>query len=405
MRALLLGLLFSVLLQGSVCASPQDNNRAVTLLEQGQYLEALTLLKQAQQQQPYETTIRENLRTAYAVAGQLLISKQRYAEAVALLAEAQQFDDSQRSFWVMRGFALLQLQQHAEAEVELLEALGMGDADVEILQLLGQIYYQTDRMYEALDVLERAEQSAPDNHAVARMLDKVRRELAVEKGMDKEYGGHFVITFEGADNTELGSEVLEVLEDGYNWIGSQLDHYPQQRVTVILYTQRQFSDLTNSPEWAGGLYDGKIRLPVGGIASVDARVQGLLYHEYMHVVVRDIAGSKVPTWLNEGLAEAAERHVRDKPLQMLPAAIKQGKLIPFETLEKSFFHLKGMQVLLAYEQSYGLVRFIIDRYGWHNLRALLFALREQIFFDAVETVLGIDSMSYKSLQRRWLDAG
>lgn len=406
MRVLLLGLLFGLLLHGPLCASVLENNRAVQLLEQGQYLEGLALLQQAQQNQPYDATVRENLNAAYRIAGQMLISKQRYEEAVAVLDNAQQFDDSQRPFWVLRGYALLQLQRYAEAEVELLEAQGMGDPDVDILQLLGQIYYNTDRMYEAFDVLERAEQSAPGNHAVTQMLDKVRRELAVEKGMDKEYGGHFVITFEGTENVDLGSEVLEVLEDAYNWIGSQLDHYPEQRVTVILYSQRQFSELTNSPDWAGGLYDGKIRLPVGGIAAVDKRVQGLLYHEYMHVVVRDIAGSKVPIWLNEGLAEMAERHVSDKSLQLLPAAIKQDKLIPFETLEQSFFHLKGMQVLLAYEQSYALVGFLIDRFGWHNVRDLLFALGDnQTFFAAIETVLGIDSMTYKSLQRRWLDAG
>ncbi|HEY5673562.1 MAG TPA: peptidase MA family metallohydrolase [Malonomonas sp.] len=126
----------------------------------------------------------------------------------------------------------------------------------------------------------------------------------------------------------------------------------------------------------------------------------------MHVVVRDITGGKVPVWLNEGLAEMSERQVNDKPLQILDKAIKQDKLIPFEVLERSFFQLKGRQVLLAYEQSYDLVRFMIDRYGWHNMRDLLFALRDnQTFFAAMETVLGIDSMTYKSLQRRWLDAG
>jgi tetratricopeptide (TPR) repeat protein len=405
MRILLLALLFGLLLHSPLCANVLENNRAVKLLEQGQYLEGLALLKEAQQSQPYDATIRENLSNAYSVIGQMLNNKQRYEEAVTVLYEAQQFDDSQRAFWILRGYAFFKLQKYSEAEVELLEARGMGDPDAGILQLLGQIYYDTDRMYEAFDVLESAELYAPENHAVTQMLEKVRRELAVEKGMDKEYGGHFVITFEGDENQYLGSEVLEVLEDAYNWIGSQLDHYPEQRVTVILYSQRQFSELTNSPDWAGGLYDGKIRLPVGGIATVDARVSGLLYHEYMHVVVRDIVGAKVPTWLNEGLAENAERHVRDKPLHLLPAAIKQDKLIPFETLEQSFMNLTGMQVLLAYEQSYDLVRFLIDRYGWHNVRDLLFALRDnQTFFDAIETVLGIDSMTYKSLQRRWLNA-
>ncbi len=406
MRTLLLGLLFSLLLQGSLCANVLDNNRAVKLLEQGQYLKGLALLKEAQQKQPYDETIRENLRAAYTATGQMLVSKQRYEEALSVLYDAQQFDDSQQPFWVMRGYAYLRLEKYQEAEVELQEARGMGRPDANILFMLGQIYYNTDRMYEAFDVLESAELYDPGNPAVNQMLEKVRRELAVEKEMDKTYGGHFVISFEGDDNSSLGRDVLDVLEDAYNWIGGRLDHYPEQQVTVILYSRRQFSELTNSPDWAGGLYDGKIRLPVGGITKVDDRVRGLLYHEYMHVVVRDITGGKVPVWLNEGLAEMSERQVNDKPLQILDKAIKQDKLIPFEVLERSFFQLKGRQVLLAYEQSYDLVRFMIDRYGWHNMRDLLFALRDnQTFFAAMETVLGIDSMTYKSLQRRWLGAG
>jgi hypothetical protein len=81
-------------------------------------------------------------------------------------------------------------------------------------------------------------------------------------------------------------------------------------------------------------------------------------------------------------------------------------LIPFETLERSFRNLRGTQVTLAYEQSYDLVRFLIDRYGWHNVRELLFALRDnKTFFEAIDAVLGIDSMTYKSLEQRWLEAG
>ncbi len=410
MRTLLLSLLLAISLHGMVYAYTRsyvkENNQGVQLLEQGRYLEGLALLKEAQQRQPYDESIRENLRSAYHLSGQKLVQTKRYEEAIELLYEAQQFDDSQRSFWILRGYSFLRLKRYDEAEVELREAQGMGDPDANIFHLLGQVYYNTDQMYEAFDALESAELYDPDNHAIKQMLEKVRRELAVEKEMEKEYGGHFVITFEGDENQYLGSEVLDVLEDAYNWIGSQLDHYPEQRVTVILYSRRQFSELTNSPEWAGGLYDGKIRLPVGGISTVGAQVQGLLYHEYMHVVVRDIAGLKVPVWLNEGLAEMAERSVHSQPLQVLPDAKQQNMLIPLETLARSFRNLRGTQVSLAYEQSYDLVRFLIDRYGWYNVRELLFALRDnKTFFEAIDAVLGIDSMTYKSLEQRWLEAG
>jgi hypothetical protein len=224
--------------------------------------------------------------------------------------------------------------------------------------------------------------------------------------MDKEYGGHFVITFDGEQNDDLGQDVLEVLEEAYNWVGSQLSHFPEERTTVILYSRKQFSELTNSPEWAGGLYDGKVRLPVGGISEVDSDVEALLYHEYMHVVLRDIAGSNLPFWLNEGLAEVAEAYISEPNLEILSLAREQEKLFRLKTLEKPFKRLQGIQVPLAYQQSYAVVNYLIDEYGWHQVRELVFALGDNIPIEqAVVDVLGVFGLTYITLEEQWRDSG
>ena len=49
----------------------------------------------------------------------------------------------------------------------------------------------------------------------------------------------------------------------------------------MLYKHRDYADVTRSPEWAGAVYDGKIRLPLAGIQAVDKRLVAILYHEYM----------------------------------------------------------------------------------------------------------------------------
>ncbi len=382
-----------------------ENNQAVELLQQGRYLKGIALLKQSLERVPYDTTIRDNLLKSYQAAGREMLKQKRFSEVAELLYDAQQFDDSQRDFWTMRGYALLRLKKYDEAEVDLQEARGMGNVDPNILFLLGEIYYITDRMYEAFDVLETAELHAPEDQRIVQMLQKVRRELAVEKEMEKEYGGNFIITFEGDESAELGSDVLDVLEDAYNWFGLKLDHYPEQRVTVILYTQKQFSDLTDSPDWAAGLYDGKIRLPVGGISRLNDRVRGLLYHEYTHVVLRDIAGKNLPFWLNEGLAELAEREIYAEQLLVLPLAKKQDKLFPIRALEGSFRNLRGRQIALAYEQSYSFVHFLIDRYGWYEVNNLVVALGAGFSLEqAIERSIGSYGVSYEGLERRWKDS-
>ncbi len=382
-----------------------ENNQAVELLQQGRYLEGIALLKQSLERVPYDDTIRANLLKSYQVAGRSLLNQQRFTETASLMAEAQEFDDLEREFWTMRGYALLRLKYYDEAEVDLQEALGMGDPDPHILYMLGEIYYLNDRMYEAFDALESAELYAPADKRISEMLEKVRRELAVEKEMEKEYGGNFVITFEGDENADLGSDVLEVLEEAYIWLGRQLDHYPDVRVPVILYSQKQFSELTNSPDWAGGLYDGKIRLPVGGITRLDTRVRGLLYHEYAHVVLRDMAGRHLPSWLNEGLAEVAEREQDQTPLKVLPMAKEQDKFYPIRSLEGSFRNLSGLQIVLAYEQSYSFVQYLIDRFGWYEVRNLIIEIGTGIGVEpAFERTIGTFGISLEGLERRWKDS-
>lgn len=390
----------------SARTSVDDNNLAVKFLEKGRFLEAVELLKKSHAVAPYDQVIRQNLVISYQAAGQAYVRQSRYAELAELMLEAQEFDDMQRGFWSMRGFALLRLKQYYAAETDLQEARAMGDPDATILSLLGELYYDTDRMYEAFDAFESAQLHDSDNPNIARMLEKVRRELAVEKDMDKEYGGHFVITFDGDQNDDLGREVLDVLDEAYNWLGSQLDHYPDERVTVILYSRKQFSALTNSPEWAGGLYDGKIRLPVGGISSVNAAVKSLLYHEYTHVALRDIAGTNLPYWLNEGLAEVGEAHIVQPELDVLALARDQLKLFRLASLEGPFRGLQGLQVSLAYQQSYSVVRYLIDEYGWHHVRDLVFAFENSSSIEqAIEMTLGGYGLTYRSLEESWRESG
>jgi len=382
-----------------------DNNQAVLRLNSGDFLGGIELLKQSLDKLPGDETIRANLRKAYLAAGLAFLKRKDYATLEKVMLEAQQFDDRQRNFWLLRGHALLRLQRYDEAEVDLVQARGMGEPDAQLLYMLGQVYYATDRMSEAFDVLESAALLDSQHQEIGQMFDKVRRELAVEREMDKEYGGHFIITFDGDENSDLGLEVLKTLEDIYNDLGSRLDHYPDPRVTVILYSRKQFAELTRSPDWAGGLYDGKIRLPVGGINRVDERVKQSLYHEYMHVILRDIAGNNLPYWLNEGLAETAEREFGSTESAAFPLGQQQAKLFSLQVLEGPFRNYRGQQVMLAYEQSYSFVHYLIDEYGWVQMRELLFALADGLTISAaVDRAFGIYGVSYQSLEKNWRES-
>jgi hypothetical protein len=119
--------------------------------------------------------------------------------------------------------------------------------------------------------------------------------------MGKETSARFTISYDAAKEIRLAEEVLDVLDTAYNRIGADLDHYPDARIPVILYTRQEFHATTSGPDWSGGIYDGKIRFPIGGIREITPPLRASFFRVH-HVVVRELSKESLSTWLNEGLA-------------------------------------------------------------------------------------------------------
>src|SRR6185369_13180713 len=115
----------------------------------------------------------------------------------------------------------------------------------------------------------------PENKAVIESAAKARREAAVESRMNKGYSSMFVISHDEGTKSDLADAVLDVLETAYNRVGSDLAYYPVTRVPVILYTKKDYRVVTAGPEWSGGLYDGKVRLPIGGARELTPVLRGV----------------------------------------------------------------------------------------------------------------------------------
>ena len=104
--------------------------------------------------------------------------------------------------------------------------------------------------------------------------------------------------------------MLDALEDAYDAVGRKFDYYPEARTPVVLYSQQDFHTVTQTPDWAGAAFDGRIKLPVRGLSTDDPGFQRVVRHEYAHSLVAQLAGPRCPVWLNEGLAVWAEEDLR-----------------------------------------------------------------------------------------------
>lgn len=379
------------------------NDYALQLLQKGDPDKALEQLQKAVSLFPYDPTLRKNLAEVYTVQGQRRMASGRYEEAATSFDNARElFPDDQR-YVVLRGIALYSAKQYDAAIVELERARGLGPDSADILAFLGRSQYDSGNLPSAIESWEKGLEIEPGRKDIDTLLAKAKREQAVEGKMDRGYSSRFVVSYDAGERTNLSDQVLDVLETAYNRVGSDFSHFPTARIPVLLYTRTDYKSVTKSPDWSGGLYDGKIRLPIGGISELNDVLRSILFHEYTHVIVYELTSGNCPTWLNEGLAELEGRREHSRPLSELEKGVRQNQLLPLVLLERSFASLSTRDASVAYQQSYSFVKYLVSGYGWHKVKDILLALGTGKSISAsVNDALADLDVDYPSLYNEWL---
>ncbi len=269
------------------------------------------------------------------------------------------------------GVACFYLQDDRVAERELMKAAEINPQEPAAYEFLGELFYREDDLETAATYWEKAVELKPSAKNLRARLDRIRKEHRTEKEFNRDVTIHFLVKYDGRENNEAGKIILRILEDAYGEIGRALSYYPDHEIQVILYSQRQFREVTDAPGWSGGIYDGKIRIPIGGIDRETPGLRRLLYHEYTHAVVLAVT-PRCPTWLNEGLAQYFEgRRIDARQKEALKRIAQAGKLPSLSSLEDSFTELSGNQARFAYLFSLSAVMYLIDTIGLYRIEDIL----------------------------------
>ena len=390
-----------------VCQSRADqlsslNDTIPKLMQRGEYEKAVEQLQELFGLFPYNEAVRKNLAMAYAAVGKRQMERKQFDEAAGNFDHALKLFPDSQEFGMQRGIALYSGKHYDEAAIVLEQALQAGGDNVVLFFFLGRVHYDSGNLAAALEAWDKALELDPGNKVIREMADKARREYAVESPMEKGYRSMFVVSYDEGTKSDLADDVLDALETAYNRVGSDLDHYPSARIPVILYTRKDYKILTAGPEWSGGLYDGKVRLPIGGTREITPMLRAVLFHEYTHVVVGELTKKNCPTWLNEGLAEVEGRKEYDPPMAALEAAAKSGTFLSLASLEKSLLAMSTKDAALAYQQSYAMVKFMISSYGWHKVREILDDLGSGMTIQAaIASALADYGLDYKGIEQEW----
>ncbi len=225
-------------------------------------------------------------------------------------------------------------------------------------------------------------------------------EIRIEKeyrslGMDQ-----FDIRY-AKEGARTGYNVRYYLQEAYRILGQEFGLMPDYRITVILYNKEDFEAVRDWKVNAGGVYDGKIRLPFVGSGFSKEELRGIIWHEYTHLLVTDISRGKAPDWLQEGLAYYEGYKYAGKDLRILKNAVKNDILIPFGKLDSVLSSSSDeVQYMLAAQESYSMAKYLMKRYNKHTIRELLLLLGTGMAFEqAAEKRLYV---TQKELERRWL---
>ena len=257
--------------------------------------------------------------------------------------------------------------------------------------LLGDIAFDEGDAALAIKTYENALKYRPGEPVLRSKLAEWKQESDTHKAFEEERYDRFRVMFEGRAEQATAAQAVAILNRAFWRIGEKLGSHPPATIVTVLYTEQQFRDITRAPDWSDGQYDGRIRIPVAGAAQKPALFERVLVHELTHAMLDAIAGHRIPTWLNEGLAQYFEGADPAAARRRVKAA---GQTMPLRSLEQGFRQFNAQQAQIAYDESLLAVSVMLDRpgFGWHVLFSRLAG--GQTFAEAIPNF----GFSYEDLE-------
>ncbi len=380
----------------------QLNADAVDLAAAHEFEDAAERLRSALRLAPGDPVLTRNLQTVLLNWGVADLGAERLGDATEHLRAAADLGERGAVLRTL-GIAALRAGDFPAAAAALERALQLMPADTDALLALADVYLKQDKRPQALDLLQRAKEAGARVPELEKKVQHLSREVDAEWDFVQTESLHFRVSFADSEDTHAVGLVLATLEDAYDVVGVKFDYYPDSRTPVVLYAQQDFHTVTQTPDWAGAAFDGRIKLPVRGLQANDAALPRVLRHEYAHSVVQQLSNGRCPVWLNEGLAVWAEEAEEGEREAWAEQKIAGQELFTLDQLNGSFVDLPATRAEVAYAQSYLAVRALIDDYGSPRISTLLRALgRSRTIGDAFAAVYPDDLPGFQERLLRQL---
>jgi tetratricopeptide (TPR) repeat protein len=287
------------------------------------------------------------------------------------------------------GYAVAEmaLGRDAMALPVVLDGLTRDPSAAELHEVLGELRDREERVDDALASWREAFRLAPSDRVRDKIV-KAERELAAGRDYSFSAAAHFNLRYDGTLEQDLVASLTDFLESRFSDLTLTYRHSPSQPITVLLYPRQAFRDVTRAGSDVAGLYDGKIRVPLGGLRRLDPDAERVLSHELTHAIVQSKTRGNCPRWLHEGLAQIAE-----------PRTLRRGDLEQLARTVRADAPSTWPDAAFSYPSALSFTRFLEARRGFDLLVSVLDRLGDGETPDAALTKLY--GSTYAELAAEW----
>lgn len=379
---------------------------------------------------------------ALEVFADLLVRNQRFDEAQRFLDRALEVNPESVPALATRA-ALAVLHERQDEYEDIRERLEDFSPDnpgfyTRIADLHGHLY----RFEEAVAFARRAIEADPEHWQAHTVLGN----NLVRLGQEEEGREHLELAFDNDPFNVRSSNLLQVFDtiEGYATLESEhfrvrmserdarvlwpymepllerswdrlVDKYgfePETPVLIQLFENREDFAVRSAglPDIGPlvGICFGKV-ITLISPDELTANWQEIAWHELVHVFTLQMTDNRIPRWFSEGISTWEEGQARDhwgrrQGLQ-LARAVKEDRLLPVSRLNDGFSGARSNEDLgFAYFQSYMVVDYIAEQYGFDTLLELIEAYGEVMDRDErFRQVFGIDMETFDGEFRQWVD--
>jgi len=338
---------------------------------------------------------------AHFAAGKFELSRSSIDEAIEQFQYSLNYSASSSDLQVANLLTLAYIDlvqsQYSGALDYLGRARRLAPRLAAVSRLSGWAYYGLNQIDEAIKEWQTAQKIEPSPQ-IASALAKAERDKAAESEARETNSTHFILRYQGSATPALAAEILTVLEEDFRSFESEFRFTPPEPIGVVLYTEQSFREVSDLPSWVRGENDGRVRVPVQGLNSVNVQLSRMLKHELVHSFIGQKTLGRCPTWLNEGLAQWFEGRRSNQTAAALDAAFDKGQYLPLQRLEGSWATMSGPTAEFAYAWSLAAVESIMADSGMWGIERLFERFDMDPNFEAAMRVAL--QTSYADLERR-----